>query len=75
MSGILISVHKVYSSKAFVIPKPGRPSSSIRYSLFTSLPLLPSDFLFSRWAQTRSRAQLTLNTQVQTNTLLVLVKL
>jgi hypothetical protein len=57
MSGILISVHKVYSSTVFGIPAPGRPPFWIRYSLFTSLPRVPKFFLFSRsGAQTRSRA-------------------
>jgi hypothetical protein len=57
MSGILISVQKAYSSKVFGIPAPERPPSWIRCSLFTSLPLVPSVFLFSRRrAQTRSRA-------------------
>jgi hypothetical protein len=57
MSGILILVQKVYSSKVFGIPSPGRPPSSIRVSLFTTLPRVPNLFLFSRrMAQTRSRA-------------------
>jgi hypothetical protein len=57
MSGILISVPKVYSSKVFGISLPGRPPSWIRYSLFISLPRVPSVFHFSRRrAQTRSRA-------------------
>jgi hypothetical protein len=60
MSGILISVQKAYSSKVFGIPEPGRPPSSIRYSLYTILSRVPNFFLIllffregGRRAQTR----------------------
>jgi hypothetical protein len=77
MSGVLISVQKVYSSKVFGITSQGRQPSSIRNSPFTILPRVPKFFLSFREGGRRPAAgpQLTLNTQVQTNTLLALVKL
>jgi hypothetical protein len=73
MSGVLISVQKVYSSKVFAILAPGRPQS-----LFTFHYPSSSSELFSFFQEGGRKPaagpQLTLNTQVQTNTLSALAK-